>query len=316
MLRFLARRLTGSAVALLVSSFGVFGAMYLAPGDPVSFLIGNRGSTPELRAALRSQYRLDDPFLERYWRWLGSAVQGQFGESLLQRQSVSGLISARLATTAWLVALAFIVAVAVGVCVGVAAGRWPRRLLDDAVSVAVSASIATPAFVSAVLLISLFAVGTGWFPVFGSGSGSVVGRLHHLALPAVSLAIGWWALIAQTTRASIRSELGKEHVETALARGLSSGQVFRRHVLRNALIPISTSGGLTLAGLIAGTAIVETAFQLDGVGGLLISAVSGRDFPVVQAVVLLLVVAFALVNTAVDVLYTVLDPRVRLGSAA
>jgi peptide/nickel transport system permease protein len=310
---FAARRLSGFVVTLLVASFLVFGSLYVAPGDPISFLIGGRPTTPEMREALRSQYHLDDPFFARYFSWLGDAVQGDFGRSVLLRQDVSELISTRLTTTVLLVSLTFVIVVVMGVALGTLAAMR-RGWIDDLIVTVMSVNIATPAFVAAVLLISVFSVQLGWFPAFGPGTG-FLDRLYHLTLPAIALAIGWWALIGEATRAAMREELSREHVETARARGLPPGAVLRRHVFRNAAIPISTASGLSLAGLIAGATIVESAFQLNGIGSLLITSVNSRDFPVVQAVALILVASFALVNLAVDLMYSLLDPRVRLGKA-
>lgn len=313
MASFLIRRLAGLVATLFVASFVIFASTYLAPGDPVSFLIGGRPSTPQLRASLRAQYHLDDPFFTRYFDWLGNALHGDFAKSVLQRQDVSTIISARLTTTILLVLLTFAIIVLVGVGLG-ALSALRRGWIDDVIVTLMSVSIATPAFVAAVFLISVFAVQLGWFPVFGSGTG-LLDRLYHLTLPAIALAISWWALIGEATRAAMREELTRDHVEVARSRGLAPATVLRRHVLRNALIPISTASGLSLAGLIAGATIVESAFQLNGIGSLLISSVASRDFPVVQAVALLLVVAFAVVNLTVDVMYSLLDPRVRLGGS-
>jgi peptide/nickel transport system permease protein len=312
MRRFLARRLAGLVATLLVASFVVFGSLYIAPGDPVSFLIGGRPTTPELRAALRSQYHLDDPFFSRYLSWLGNALHGDFGQSVLLRQDVSGLITARLTTTILLVLMTFTIILVVGIGLG-ALSALKKGWIDDLIVTVMNISIATPAFVAAALLISVFAVNLGWFPVFGPGQG-FADRLYHLTLPAIALSISWWALIGEATRAAMREELSREHVETARSRGLPPSVVIRRHVLRNAIIPIATASGLSLAGLIAGATIVESAFQLNGIGSLLISSVNSRDFPVVQAVALILVAIFAIVNLAVDLMYSALDPRVRLGA--
>lgn len=310
MIRFLARRVAVCAATILAASFITFASLYIAPGDPISFLVGGRPTTPEARQALAAQYHLDEPFLQRYWTWLTDALHGDFGQSIQLRQDVGDLIASRLGTTILLVTLTFVVVLVVGIGVGAFAALKPGKKTDDVILVLMSVSIATPAFIAAVALISVFAVQLGWFPVFGQGSG-LADRLHHLALPAIALAIGWWPVIGQTARSSLRAELASEHVETARSRGLPRRQVFRKHVLRNALIPITTISGLAFAGLIAGTAIVESAFQLSGIGGLLISSVSSRDFPVAQAVALILVVVFAVTNLAVDIAYGLLDPRVR-----
>jgi peptide/nickel transport system permease protein len=304
------RRLAICAGTIALASFLTFDSLYLAPGDPISFLIGTRPSTPQTRAALAEQFHLNDPFLQRYWDWLKGILHGDFGESIVRHQPVTDLVRQSLGTTVLLVAMTFVMVVILGVVLGAVAALKPGKV-DDGLLSLMSVSVAIPAFVAAVILISIFAVQLGWFPVFGPGDG-FVDRLHHLVLPSVALAIAWWPVIGQSARAAMREELSREHVDTARSRGLSRGHILRRHVLRNALIPITTVSGLTFAGLIAGTAVVETAFQLNGIGGLLISSVSGRDFPVAQAVALLLVTVFALTNLLVDLAYPLLDPRVRL----
>jgi peptide/nickel transport system permease protein len=198
-----------------------------------------------------------------------------------------------------------------GIGMGMLAALRPGRV-DDWVLVSTSIAVSTPSFVVAVGLISLFAVQLGWFPVFGAGMG-VESRIHHLFLPAVALALALTSYLARTTRAAVREQLSRDHVEAATSRGLPYRLVVRKHVMRNAMIPITTVAGLTVAGLIASTAIVETAFGLNGLGGLLIQSVIAKDFPVVQAVCLILVLAFLITNTVVDILYAVLDPRVALG---
>lgn len=309
MKRFLARRLVICAATIAAASFLIFSGLYLAPGDPISFLIGGRPSTPEMRAALAAQYHLDDPFLQRYVQWLGDALTGNLGESIVRRRPVMDLLVASLPTTVILVSMTVLLVVIIGVLLGGIAA-FKRGPIDDGILTAMTVSLATPVFVSAILLISIFAVGLGWFPVFGPGT-DFLDRLHHLVLPAIALTVAWWPVVGETARASMREELGREHVETARSRGLSPSYIVRKHVVRNAAIPISTVVGLSFAGLVAGTAIVESAFQLNGLGSLLITSVTGRDFPVAQAVALILVTVFAVTNVLVDLLYAALDPRVR-----
>ena len=309
MKRFLARRLVICAATIAAASFLIFSGLYLAPGDPISFLIGGRPSTPEMRAALAAQYHLDDPFLQRYVQWLGDALTGNLGESIVRRRPVMDLLVASLPTTVILVSMTVLLVVIIGVLLGGIAA-FKRGPIDDGILTAMTISLATPVFVSAILLISIFAVGLGWFPVFGPGT-DFLDRLHHLVLPAIALTVAWWPVVGETARASMREELGREHVETARSRGLSPSYIVRKHVVRNAAIPISTVVGLSFAGLVAGTAIVESAFQLNGLGSLLITSVTGRDFPVAQAVALILVTVFAVTNVLVDLLYAALDPRVR-----
>jgi peptide/nickel transport system permease protein len=179
------------------------------------------------------------------------------------------------------------------------------------VTVLASVGIAVPTFVAAMILIQVFALDLGWFPTTGSGSGGVGQRVWHLTLPAIALALSWSAYVGQITRASVRQQERLEHVDTARGRGLPPLMVFRRHVLRNASVPIVTISGLTVAGLIAGSIVVETAFNLGGMGSLLVQSVSAKDSNVVLAVSLILVAAFVVANTVADVAQLALDPRVR-----
>ncbi|WP_244304400.1 ABC transporter permease [Leucobacter viscericola] len=309
---FLLRRLGSLVLVLFVTSFVVFGMLYLAPGSPLSFVLGPRGGTPEQIAKVTEQYHLDDPFFVRYFAWIGDLLQGNLGDSVVYRQPVADLIQGRIGTTVALIALATIIIAIVGVGLGLFAslkGGWA----DHAVTTVATLGLATPAFVIGVALISVFAVGLGWFPTNGSGSGGL-DTLYHLILPAIALAVASTAYQARITRASVLEEEGREHVQTAVARGLRPRIIIRRHVLRNALIPITTVLGLTIATLIAGAVVVESVFALDGLGSLLVRAILQRDFAVVQAVILVLVVAFVVINAIVDFLYTLIDPRIKLGS--
>ena len=309
---FLLRRTGGLLLVLLITSFLVFGLMYLAPGSPLSFVLGPRGGTPEQIAKVTAQYHLDDPFFMRYFAWIGDLLRGDLGDSIVYRQPVLDLLSGRVGTTVGLIAFAAIMIAIVGIGLGLLAslkGGWA----DQIVTTIATLGLATPTFVIGVALISLFAVGTGWFPTNGSGTGGL-DTIWHLTLPAIALAVASAAYLARITRAAVLEEEGREHVQTAVARGLSGTLIVRRHVLRNALIPITTVMGLTIATLIAGAVVVESVFALDGLGSLLVRAILQRDFAVVQAVVLLLVVAFVVINAIVDFLYTLIDPRIQLGS--
>jgi peptide/nickel transport system permease protein len=227
------------------------------------------------------------------------------------RTPVSGRLGAAAPTTIFLVAYASILITIFGVGLGVASALGGRKL-DGLIMTVTNVGTSVPTFVAAIILLEVFALDLGWFPVLGAGSG-FFSRIHHLTLPAVALAIWAVAYLTRVTRTSMRDELRGEHVATARARGLTEPAVIRRHVFRNALLPIVTVTGLQVAGLIAGTIIVEQAFGLNGLGQLLLTAVEQKDFATVQAVSLILVAAFVVVNTVVDVAYTMLDPRIRLG---
>jgi peptide/nickel transport system permease protein len=309
MVRFVLRRLVGLGITLLLTSFLVFGAMHAAPGDPASFLLAGRTPTPEAVAAVRTQYHLDDPVMEQYGRWIGGAVTGDLGRSVQFRQEVAGLITARLPTTLVLVAYASLIMVVGGLLLGFLSALRPGPV-DRAVLFGTTMAVATPSFVAAIGLISLFAVGLGWFPTFGAGTG-VLGTIHHLTLPAIALGLSLVGLLARVTRASMVDELRRDHVDMARLRGLPEPTVVRRHVARNALVPVVTITGTIVSGLLVATAIVETAFGLPGIGSMLVQSVVTRDFPVVQAICLLVVLAFVLANLLVDLFLPVLDPRTR-----
>ena len=314
MLYYLAQRILALVVILLATSFTVFGGLYLAPGSPEQFLVQGRTVSPEVLASIREQYSLDDPFLVRYVDWLGGVLQGDFGRSLAYRQDVSDLIANRLPTTLYLTAYAAVLIVVVGVGLGMVAGLRPGWL-DNLVLFGSNLGFAVPTFFAALLLMSVFGVTLGWFPVFGSGEG-FTGRLRHLTLPAIALALPSLAVVARITRTAVREERESEHAEAARARGVRARVVVRRHVLRNSMLPVTTVSGVHIAALFAGAFVVEYAFTLDGIGALLVGAIQQQDFAVVQAVALILVVAFGFINLLVDLLYGVIDPRVRLGTSA
>jgi peptide/nickel transport system permease protein len=308
-LRLVGGRLVSLVVTLAVASVAIYGALFLAPGDPATLLAGGH-VTPGVLAAIRRSEHLNQPFDERYWHWLTGVLHGNLGTSFVYRESVTTLLAGRVLNTVFLVAYASILIILGGVGLGLLAAT--RRRLDTLITVGTSIGLATPSFVAAIFLITVFAVNLKWFPVFGAGTG-FVDRLSHLTLPAVALALSWLAYNAQLTRAAVREELGREHVETARSRGIKERHVLTRHVLRNAMIPIATVSGLTIAGLIAGDVVVEQAFGINGLGSFLVQAALQKDFASVQAVSLLLVAAFVIVNAVVDFWSLLLDPRLRAG---
>ena len=314
MLKFVVRRLMMLVVTLFVASFAIYSAMYLAPGNPIAALLGGRTPTPEAIAVLEERYHLNDPFIVRYVRWVGGALHGDFGVSIQLRQEVSTLISQRIGTTVQLVFYASLIIVVVGVALGIIGGLR-KGVLDNVVIVATTISAAVPSFVASIILLSVFAVNLGWFPALGTGDG-FVDQVKHLTLPAVALAFSSIALVARITRSAVREELSREHVQTAVSRGIPYRMVVRRHVMRNAAIPITTVVGITVASLFAASAVVERAFSLNGIGAYLIQAALSKDIAVVQGISLVIVAIFVVVNAIVDFLYAVLDPRVSLGASA
>jgi peptide/nickel transport system permease protein len=314
MLRFVARRLAMLALTLLVASFAIYAALSIAPGDPLSVLTGGRTLPPDALSVLRARYHLDQPLPAQYWHWLTRAVQGDLGDSIALRESVNTLIRERAGVTLELVLYASLLILLLGIGSGVLAGLR-RGAVDTTVIAGTTVFAAIPSFVAAIVLITVFAVKLGWFPALGAGTG-VLDRFWHLTLPAIALALSALAIVARVTRVAVREEMAREHVQTAISRGLPSHLVVRRHVLRNAAIPITTVTGITIASLIALSAVVERAFSLNGLGAALVGAAASKDFAVVQGIALILVAAFVVTNGIVDLLYAALDPRVALGSRA
>lgn len=310
---FVGRRIAQLIFTLLVSSFVVFGALYVVPGDPTTFLTHGKVLPPQAIQQIRQQYHLQDPFLVRYWDWLTGILHGNFGKSLVFRSDVSSILAPKIGNTMALVLYSSLIIVTFGVIFGTVSalrGGW----VDRSVMATTTIGLAIPSFVAASLLISLFAVRLGWFPVYGDGVG-FGDRVYHLTLPAVALAIASVGYISRITRASVRTERNAEHVRTAVARGLPRRTVTSRHVVWNALLPITTASGLAIASLIPAVAIVETIFGLNGIGSDLIDAVNQKDYSVVQAIALIMIAAFVVINMIVDVLYGVLDPRMRSSSS-
>ena len=300
--------------SLLTASFVIFAALYLAPGNPVTALSGGRAIPASSVRVLEARYHLNEPFLAQYWYWLDSVLHGNLGISITLRENVSTLIASRIWTTAGLVLYASLIIVVVGVGLGIVSGLRPGKL-DTSTLVVTAVSAAIPAFVAAIVLIMLFAVKLGWFPALGNGTG-FLSNVTHFTLPAIALAVASLAIVARVTRAAIREEADREHVQTAISRGIPAHYVIWRHIVRNAAIPITTINGITVASLIAVAAVVEVAFSLNGLGAYLVQAAESKDIAVVQGISLLLVTAFVIVNLLVDVLYAMLDPRVALGGRA
>lgn len=314
MSRYLLRRLVGVVVTLLVASLIVYLSVFLAPGSPEEVLFGSRPPSPEVQAQVRHAMGLDQNVFVRYFDWLGNVLTGNLGTSLINQQPVTSLLGHPATVTLSLVAYAALLILVVGFGSGLLAALRPGWI-DTTVTAVTSVATAVPAFVASGLLISLFAVRLGWFPAYGLADG-FGGWVRGLTLPAVALAVISSGMLSRVMRASARQELGSEHVVTARMRGIGSARLVRSHVVRNAAGPVVTVAGLQIAGLVAGAVVVEQAFGLSGLGQLLITSVEQKDFPVVQAVALIVVAAFVLLNLAADLTVALLDPRVRAAVSA
>lgn len=313
--RRVAGKLGGLLLTLFLASLLVFFSRFLVPGDPVSFLLRGRKPSPEAIADVKEMYGLDLPPWEQYVRWVTGVFQGDFGRSLQYRQDVTTVIGERLPVTLLLVVMAGAAIAVAGLTFGTIAALNRGRAGDRLVLVALTILGAIPSFVGSIVLIAVFSVQLGWFPSFGSGEG-FLDTVYHLVLPATALAIVFTVLVAKVTRSAMVEQLDREHVEVATSRGLRRATVVRRHVFRNALWPILTVSGILVAGLLVASSIVESAFGIAGIGSLLVQSVDRLDFPVVQAIVLLIVTAFVLVNAVIDILEPWIDPRTAAGAGA
>lgn len=311
-LKFAARRLLEMAVTLLAASFVIFGAMYLAPGNPAAFLLSGRAASPAALAEIDSEYHLNEPFTVQYARWLGQVLHGDFGRSIEYRTPVSTLLAARIPNTLLLVAMALVLVIVFGLVLGWI-GAVRGGAVDSTILVATTFAVGTPSFVAAILLQGLFAVKLHWFPSGGNGVG-LAQTLWHLALPAFALALYLIGLLSRVTRSAMLEALEDEHVTVARSRGVPERQVIRRHVFRNSLGTVLTMSGLIISTLVVCTVLVESAFSVNGIGQLLDLSSTTKDFPVVQAISLIIVALFMVVNLVVDLLLPLVDPRLTLGT--
>ena len=310
-----ASKLGALLLTLFLASLLVFFSRFLVPGDPVRFLLRGRKPSPEAIAAVTEQFGLDLPPWQQYLNWIFGIFRGDFGRSLQFRQEVATVIGDRLPVTLGMVVMAGLMIAIIGLASGIVAALNRGKFADRAILIFLTVLGAIPSFVGSIVLIAVFAVGLGWFPTFGSGEG-FLDTIYHLFLPSLALTIVFVVLIGKVTRSSMVEQIDREHVEVATSRGLKRGAVIWRHVFRNSIGPIATVSGLLVAGLLVASTIVEAAFGIAGLGSLLVQSVDRLDFPVVQAIVLLVVAAFVVVNAIVDLLEPLIDPRAAAGADA
>ena len=300
------------APVLVVVALAVFSLLRLTPGDPAAVMLGDNATATDIER-LRRVLGLDQPLPLQFVSWVGRIVRGDLGQSLFLDRPVTWAIVERLEPTTMLTLYALIIAVGVAVPAGTVAAARRGSWTDRGVMTFALLGVSLPDFLVGLLLILVFAVALGWMPSEGYrplGDG-VVANFRSLLLPAIALGMAQAALIARTTRAAVLEVLQHDYVRTARAKGLRERVVMWHHVLRNALVPIITIIGLSYAILMGGAVIVETVFNLPGVGRLVITSVTRRDYPVIQGVVLFAATVSVLVNLAVDVIYAQLDPRVK-----
>ncbi|MEJ8307072.1 ABC transporter permease [Saccharibacillus sacchari] len=310
---YMLKRIGALIPTLLIMSVIVFLIVYLIPGDPARVMLGEGADEASVRQ-LREQMGLNAPLLNQYADWAFSALRGDMGDSYVLRKPVTEAILEYMRPTLSLAVVAEVFALAIAIPFGLHAARYRGGWADRLLSAYSLLGMTIPGFLLSLFLVLLFSVKLQWLPVSGyaplsSGLGNF---LKYLILPAVSVGVLMSALIARMVRASVLEVRNQDYVRTARAKGVREGRILYRHMLRNALIPILTVVGGTFGTLVAGAAIVETIFNIPGMGQLLVSSVSHRDYAVVQGVVLVIAGMYVLVNLSVDLLYAVVDPRVKL----
>ena len=307
------RRLPSLVLTLLLISLVTFVVVQVVPGDPAQLILGTE-APPEALADLRAQLGLDRPLPLQYLSWLSGMLRGNLGVSLRHGRPVATLIAERLPVTLSLATMSLALAVLLAVPLGVLAAIRQHSALDYGVLVFAQAGLALPSFWIGILLILLFALSLRWLPSGGyvPWGESPLGALRSLAMPVLALGLPVAGVLARLVRASMLEELGRDHIRTARAKGLSEPQVIVRHVLRNALIPTVTLLGLQLGFLLGGSIVIEQVFALPGLGRLVLFAINNRDLPLIQGLVLFIAVLVVGINFLVDMTYTWLDPRISL----
>ncbi|KAA9166743.1 ABC transporter permease [Amycolatopsis acidicola] len=307
------RRLAIFVVSVFVASIVVFAFMAVLPGDPAQVALGVN-ATPELLAKTRHDFGLDRSLVTQYLSWFGGVLHGDFGHSYVTGEAIGPQLVDRLGVTLWLVGAGMLVALVLAIPFGTLAATWHRRFSGAAISGISQLGVAVPAFLAGILLVQIFAVQLRWLPSGGwtppdQDAGEFV---RGLILPALSLGIVQGAVLTRYVRSAVLDTLGQDYLRTARSKGLRPYPALMRHGLRNAAVPVVTVLGLQLSTLLIGAVVVERVFVLPGLGSMLLDSVSSRDLLAVQGIVLVLVVAVLLVNFLVDVLYVLIDPRLRV----
>lgn len=312
MIGYVLRRITQLLPVLLIASLGIWAMIYAVPGGPIGVIVGENATQEQIDAATR-QFGLDRPVLVQYGAWLKNALVGDLGVSIHSREPVLDLIAQRLPATIQLAIASTLVALFLGIPIAITSALFPDSWLDRVLSGWSALALGVPTFWLGILLILLFAVELRWLP---SASGYVpfwespIQMMRNIALPALTLGVYVSGILARFLRASLVGELQADYVRTARSKGLRERDIVGRHVLRNALLPFVTIVGLMMANFIGGTVVTEAVFTYPGLGRLLITAISTRDYPLIQGCILVILVIYVAINMTVDVLYAYIDPRI------
>ncbi|VVE32979.1 Glutathione transport system permease protein GsiC [Pandoraea horticolens] len=313
MSKFILKRVLGMLAVMFMVLTIVFVIVRVAPGDPAAVMLGPDATADDI-AALRHELGLDRSILVQYVRFIGQVATGDFGNSIFLHQSALLSIAQRAEPTLLLTAFSLLIATLIALPLGMASAYWRGSWFDQLATTLSMLAASTPSFWLGLLLIQYLAVHHGWFPVSGYGGvgATFLERARHLLLPSIALGTACSAIITRFSRASLLDVLDEDYVRTARSKGMGEVRVVVVHALKNAMVPILTVIGLTATLLVSGAVVIETVFDLPGVGSLVVSAVLRRDYPVIQAALVVISGAYVLINFGIDMLYTVVDPRVRI----
>src|SRR6195952_214388 len=312
MLSYIARRIAATIPVVLMVALFVFSLLYIAPGDPAAIIAGDQ-ATPADVDRIRESLGLDRPFLVRFFDWFWHVLQGDLGTSIFTNLPVTHMIAQRIEPTLSLMTLTLILSLSCAIPMGVIAAWKHGTWIDRSVMMVAVLGFSTPVFVIGYVLAYVFALRLDWLPVqgFPSISQGLLPFLRNLILPAVALGLGYMALIARITRATMLDVLSQDYVRTAKAKGVAQKGILFVHALKNAAVPIVTIVGIGFATLIGGSVVTESVFAIPGLGRLTVDAILRRDYPVIQGIVLMFSFLYTLVNLMVDLTYTLVDPRIR-----
>ncbi|MGI8976895.1 MAG: ABC transporter permease [Thermomicrobiales bacterium] len=315
MTQYIIRRLVHSVLIVWGCATLVFFLIRAIPGDPVIQMLGPE-YTPEAADALRERLGLDESVFTQYFRWMGNLLQGDLGSSITGAETVNSAILSGLPKTMSIALMAFLIATAIAIPTGVLAALKRNSFADFVVSFIAFLGVSMPSFWFGIILILIFAVQLGWLPSLGYASIAEEGFVEwikHLILPSLAIGAGYAAILMRFVRAGLLEAMSSDYIRTARSKGMTEKRVVIAHGLRNSLIPVVTIAGIQVALLLSGTVVIETVFSIRGIGRLLVGAIFDQDYPMVQGAILVVAVIFVFANLFVDILYTLLDPRIKYG---
>jgi len=310
MTTFVIRRLVQIILVLMVVSVIIFSMAHLAPGDPALIMMGGKQSSPEVLENVRNKYHLNDPLIKQYTYWMTGVLRGDLGESYKMKQSVTDMIIGRLPLTIQLAAMSMLFTLLLAIPLGILAAVKKSTIVDHVATSLALVCLSSPVFLTGIMLILVFSYKLQWLPAFGIGN-SVAENFKFMLLPSIALSLNMIALNMKMTRGSMIEIMDTQYIKTARSKGMPQNTVILKHGLKNAIIPILTVSSLQIGFLMVGTVLVEVTFGIGGLGSLIINAVKSSDYPVVQGTVLFMVTVFLLINLIVDILYAVIDPRIK-----